>query len=134
MRNIVNGLLMKEGRVLLACRSPQRSFYPDCWSLPGGHIETGESPALALCRELREEIGIKPIGFEFLENFKTDPGSKSDQAIFHIYLVSDWSGEPLLRDNEHTELRWFSISGAAGLSNLALDAYGALLQRLAKVR
>ena len=131
MRNIVNGVLMKDGHVLLAYRSPNRSFYPDCWSLPGGHIEAGETNTQALCRELQEEIAIRPSRFEMTEEFTANAASETDRATFHVYLVSDWSGEPTLQDGEHTELRWFPIEQAAALTNLALDEYSALLRRLA---
>lgn len=30
------------------------------WDLPKGHLDTGETPAQAALRELREETGIKP--------------------------------------------------------------------------
>ena len=130
MRNIVNAVLMKEGQVLLVYRSPSRHFYPDCWSLPGGHVEAGEAQTHALYRELREELDIEPLQFEFAEKLDTDPGPETDRATFHIYLVSDWSGEPSLQGDEHTELRWFPIAEAAGLANLALDEYGMYLRRL----
>lgn len=35
-------------------------FYPGHWALFGGHIESGESPDVAMRRELLEEIGYAP--------------------------------------------------------------------------
>ncbi|WP_435863016.1 NUDIX domain-containing protein [Streptomyces massasporeus] len=32
--------------------------YKDYWDIPGGYVETGESPLQAASREVREEIGI----------------------------------------------------------------------------
>lgn len=32
--------------------------FPQCWSLPGGHIEPGERAAAAALRELAEETGV----------------------------------------------------------------------------
>ncbi|MER5210590.1 NUDIX hydrolase [Streptomyces sp. NPDC002838] len=34
--------------------------YKDYWDIPGGYVETGESPLQAASREVREELGITP--------------------------------------------------------------------------
>jgi 8-oxo-dGTP diphosphatase len=66
MRNIVNALLMQEGTVLLARRSPQRKAYPGLWSFPGGHVEENETLVEALIRELLEEVGVTPTRYACL--------------------------------------------------------------------
>lgn len=55
--DVVAGLLVCEGRLLVAQRSPAGS-HPGKWELPGGKIEPGEAPRQALRRELHEELGI----------------------------------------------------------------------------
>ena len=55
---VVVGALVRDGRVLLGHRGPGRLHFPDCWALPGGHVEADEDPIHALVRELREEIGV----------------------------------------------------------------------------
>ena len=55
---VVAGRLRRRGRALMVHRLPQRRWYPDAWDLPGGHVQVGEVPRLALARELREELGI----------------------------------------------------------------------------
>jgi 8-oxo-dGTP diphosphatase len=46
-----------ERRILLARRAPGQHL-AGYWELPGGKIEQGESPAIALQRELLEELGL----------------------------------------------------------------------------
>ncbi|MEU8031885.1 NUDIX hydrolase [Streptomyces sp. NPDC049099] len=43
------------GRVLMVEPS-----YKDYWEIPGGYVETGESPLHAAIREVQEELGITP--------------------------------------------------------------------------
>jgi mutator protein MutT len=134
MRDIVNALLIRRGTVLLARRSPHRKAYPDLWSFPGGHVEKGESLAAALRRELREEIGIVPIDYRFVEAI-TDLNTATDDPVsYHMYVVTAWQGgEPTILDTEHTELRWFTQAEAISLSDLALPEYRALLGNLAEI-
>jgi len=51
-------LIDPDGRVLLAQR-PEGKSLAGLWEFPGGKVEPGESPEVALIRELHEELGIE---------------------------------------------------------------------------
>jgi len=125
VRNIVNGLLVRDGAVLLARRAPHRAAHADRWSFPGGHVEPGETLEAALIRELGEEIGVTPTRYAPAGTI-ADPDI-DDPATYHMFIVSDWQGEPELRGDEHTALRWCGLQEAAALHDLALEAYRPLL-------
>jgi mutator protein MutT len=129
MRTIVNALLLQGGNVLLARRSPERKAYPDLWSFPGGHVETGETLDEALVREAGEEIGIVPLAYAVLGTI-ADPNAP---ATYHMFGVTSWKGESSILDDEHTELTWFALADAANLPDLALEAYRPLLRNLITV-
>ena len=59
MHKVVLGALVREGRVLLVHRSPNKRAYPDVWDLPGGLIEAGESELGALTRELTKRSACR---------------------------------------------------------------------------
>ena len=50
-------LIDVDGRILLAQR-PEGKSMAGMWEFPGGKIEAGETPEVALVRELKEELGI----------------------------------------------------------------------------
>ncbi|SIS03117.1 (deoxy)nucleoside triphosphate pyrophosphohydrolase [Williamsia sterculiae] len=58
MRVVVAGAVMVDGRLLLAQRD-RPAPVAGLWELPGGKVETGETPVQALVRELREELGVE---------------------------------------------------------------------------
>jgi 8-oxo-dGTP diphosphatase len=122
-REIVAGLLVRDGRVLLCHRSAGRQWFPDVWDLPGGHVECGEPPMKALARELEEELGIR------IEK----PGPELRRVVepdfaLRIWLVERWVGDPVnASPAEHDDLRWFDLSEAASVP-LAHTGYLSLIR------
>lgn len=123
---IVTGLLRDGNRILLCHRSPQRLRYPDVWDLPGGHVEPEELPAVALARELREELDIDiapPSG---------PPIQEVRGATFEmqIWLIEAWTGSPVnVAPDEHDAIGWFT-EDALGELSLAHESYLALFHRV----
>src|SRR3954471_11113161 len=54
---VVTALLRKDGQILLGLR-PQGESLAGAWEFPGGKIDQGESPEVALKRELQEELDV----------------------------------------------------------------------------
>ncbi len=53
-------ILYRENRFLMQLRdNDPRIVHPGCWGFFGGHIEPGESPEVAVVREVIEEIGYR---------------------------------------------------------------------------
>lgn len=108
VHEVVVGALVREGRVLLVHRSPNRRAYPDVWDLPGGHVETGESEPVALTRELREELGVQVATGSMSHLCRLDAGRGGEAVLLSAWLVGDWQGTPAnTAPDEHDEIRWF---------------------------
>ena len=58
---IARGVFVKDGKLLLCHSKGADNTY-----LPGGHVEWGESAAVALCREIEEELGCRAVAGRFL--------------------------------------------------------------------
>ncbi len=59
-RTIVSALIFsKDGRLLMGMKDPNSGgVYADCWHIPGGGVDEGETQEQALRREMLEEVGI----------------------------------------------------------------------------
>lgn len=57
-RDIAAALVWKGPRLLIA-RRPEEGLLGGLWEFPGGKVESGETPAEAAGREVREELGIE---------------------------------------------------------------------------
>lgn len=94
-------MLDAQGRVLLAQRPPGKHL-AGLWEFPGGKLETGESPADGLVRELREELGVEAVVGEPLIRVPWRYGERS--LLLDARLVRRWQGEPASLDGQ--ALRW----------------------------
>jgi ADP-ribose pyrophosphatase YjhB (NUDIX family) len=100
----VQGLLVRDGRALLALRAlePRRGR----WDLPGGFLEEGEEPFDGLRREFREETGldVEPGAFLGVEIEPYD-----GRHVLSLTWQVTAEGEPRAADDV-AELRWFARS------------------------
>jgi 8-oxo-dGTP diphosphatase len=56
-RKLVVAALVREGERVLVSRRRADQPMPLLWEFPGGKVEPGEDPVVALAREVREELG-----------------------------------------------------------------------------
>lgn len=85
------------------------------WSLPKGHIESGETPEQAAVREVREETGISgriiaslgTIDFWFMAE------NRRVHKTVHHYLLEAESQELSDADSEVVEVAWVPLDEVA---------------------
>ena len=73
---VVAALLWRDDKLLISRRRSDQAM-PNLWEFPGGKIEAGEPPQVALAREVREELGCE-----------VDVGRIAD-VVFHDYPAFD---------------------------------------------
>ena len=123
MDRVAAAILRSGDTVLLCHRRADRSWYPDVWDLPGGHVGPEESPREALSRELREELGINVR----LLDAASPRILEEDDVEFHLWVVGDWDGEVRnAAEDEHDAIGWFTRSEVERLP-LASERYLDLL-------
>jgi 8-oxo-dGTP diphosphatase len=126
MRNrklVVAGLCVRDGLVLITQRRADQAL-PLQWEFPGGKIEAGESPEVALARELREEIGVDvAVGRIWDVLFHAYP---EYDVLMLVYRCTITRGEPACV--EVADLAWRRPDELGGYDILPADA--PLVERL----
>jgi len=94
------------------------------WEFPGGKVESDETVAQALYRELKEEIAIDVLSCQPLIEISHDYGDK--KVLLEVYLVENFQQEPIAQEGQQSN--WFSL---AQLKELDFpDANKAIIDKL----
>jgi 8-oxo-dGTP diphosphatase len=107
---IVRAIVVADGKILLLLRDDNPKIRdPNCWQLPGGGVEDGETPDEAIKRELQEEIGIIPSSLRFL----TSPSTET-----HAYFarLTNQEVKNIKKGNEGNGLLFFSFDELSQIS------------------
>ena len=90
---VAAALVDRDGRVLVQRRPPGKPL-ADLWEFPGGKVEPGETPEVALIRELREELGIDVAAACLAPAcFASEPLGERHLLLL-LYVCRKWSGVP----------------------------------------
>lgn len=96
-------LIDPDGRVLLAQR-PEGKSMAGLWEFPGGKIEAGETPEVALIRELQEELGIDTWESCLAPLTFASHSYDDFHLLMPLFACRKWEGTPQSRENQ--ALKW----------------------------
>lgn len=113
---VTAGVLVDGARILVCQRRADQS-HPLKWEFPGGKLEAGETLAVCLRRELREELGIEAeIGAEV---WRTQHAYAERTVALHFFRVAAWRGE--IANQVFATVRWVPASALRDLDFLEAD-------------
>ena len=108
---VVGAIIMRDGLVFAARRSPERSA-GGLWEFPGGKVELGEDERDALRRELVEELGVEVRIGDLAARHTTTVGTALiDLACYWAELSSDAPAA----STDHDLMAWFAPAELASL-------------------
>jgi mutator protein MutT len=106
MADLVEGVVAvipRDGKWLATRRAADIAF-GGWWCFPGGAVETGEQPAEAVIREVREEVGLTVAPERQIWRWE-DP---DDGLVLYWWLtrLTDAGAEVIANPDEVAEVRW----------------------------
>ena len=96
-------LVDADGRVLIAQR-PEGKAMAGLWEFPGGKVEPGETPEVALVRELKEELGIETWDSCLAPLTFASHSYDDFHLLMPLFICRKWQG--IVAPKEGQKLKW----------------------------
>ena len=128
--------VFREGRVLVATRT--KPPFVGAYSLPGGHVEAGETLEQAALRELYEEVAVtaRIIGFnQHVETIRWENARQLSRQYVIASFVGAWVSGEGRPNHEVGEILWITpqelvkLPTTPALSAIVEDARRIFAQR-----
>jgi 8-oxo-dGTP diphosphatase len=118
MRQVVAGFIVQNGKVLICQRTKYQPMALK-WEFPGGKIEPGEQPRVALRRELEEELGIEAtVGDELVRMRHIYKNGGAVELRF--FIVEAFQGE--IENRIFNDVQWVGREDLPNYDFLEADA------------
>ena len=108
--HVAVGVIVQDACVFLTKRH-QEAHQGGKWEFPGGKVESDESVAQALHRELKEEVAIDVLSAQRLTVIEHDYGDK--QVKLEVFIVDNFLNEPQAQEGQAQA--WFEMHELTGL-------------------
>jgi 8-oxo-dGTP pyrophosphatase MutT (NUDIX family) len=124
-RKIVSALIFsRDHKMLMGKKDPAKGgVYPDCWHIPGGGVDEGETFEQALKREILEETGIDISAYQInsiplIGSGLTEKTLKSGEKVmcrmefnrFEVNVTDKNADEIKLHPTDDlVEMEWFNM-------------------------
>lgn len=114
----VSVCVVRDGRVLLAQRA-KNDRLKGLWSLPGGHVELGETLRDAALRELMEETGVAAeirLVLDAIDIIHRDGRGEVKRQYALTVFGAEWTSGEAVAGSDASAVRWVLPSELASLS------------------
>ena len=123
----ITAIVVKDGKYLIARRSPTKKRFPSMWTVPGGKLEASDYLSLekdtehywynvlerTLRREVKEEVGLDIKNIEYLTSLATVHKDGAPSLV--ISCLADYAGgEVRLQESEMDDYAWVTLEEAKG--------------------
>ena len=109
---------LQKGDKILALRRARKDAQYQLWGIPGGKLESHESPLKGLKREIYEETGaiLSESDFIFLGAALSKTSTDGEYGL-HLYHAEfpDNATLPLINKNEHSSYQWVTLDSFRNL-------------------
>ena len=108
-----------DGRVLMGQR-PEGKHLAGTWEFPGGKVHDGETPEVALIRELKEELGIDVTESCLAPLTFASHTYETFHLLMPLYVCRKWDG--IVTPCEGQALKWVAVNKLRDLEMPPADA------------
>ena len=98
-------IIVKDRRFLFCKRRPDDDVWGGYWGLPGGSVESGETPVEGMIREVEEELGVTITDFRLLDKY---PYGNNKIMNVYVHDKGDFDPSTIRLNEEHTEYKFFT--------------------------
>lgn len=110
--HVVAAIFIQGSRVL-ACRRALHKSAPGLWEFPGGKVDDGEEPHMAIVREIKEELGLDCVA---LSTFDISNTSVGQQIIRLETVLCKMLATQQLKSTDHDAFEWVSAGESQKLA------------------
>jgi 8-oxo-dGTP diphosphatase len=103
MNKVATALLFdRNNKLLIYLRDDKPDIpFPNYWDLFGGHVEEGETPEIALVRELKEELDIDVTDYRFYKAFESPEEAKPNTKFVYLVHIQQAAEELTLHEGQY---------------------------------